>query len=153
MVFGDHLLDYRDLGIQRTVTGRQDFRGGMCMCHQAMLIPASIYAEVGPYDQQWKLAADLDLAIRIEQAGIPFHHVAATIATFRKGGASDASYRRSYNEALKIIRNAYGWFASRRFAWIKYKTIFNHMLKPCIPTSLLAWMQKNRGKRPVPIPD
>ncbi len=84
--------------------GRPDW---LPMCHQSLLVRASVYRELGGYDLRYRILADYDFVLRALSAGVRAIRVAAVIAQFRLGGVCNTDTAAA-NRERERIRVAYG---------------------------------------------
>jgi|AntAceMinimDraft_15_1070371.scaffolds.fasta_scaffold20543_2 glycosyltransferase involved in cell wall biosynthesis len=60
----------------------------MSIFHPSTFISRECYSRIGEYNQNYKIAADYDFLLRCYTAGVSFHYVPISLATFRSGGVS-----------------------------------------------------------------
>lgn len=83
----------------------QDFKQGMVVCHQAMLIKRSVAKE---YDLRWVLAGDIDWCLR-SMKGVKFSlYVSDILCYFQTGGLSSTKKKESLIERFNILRHHFG---------------------------------------------
>lgn len=98
------------LGLRRLVVPPQltwkSFRLGMVVCHQALLVKKNISQ---PYDLQYKIAADIDWAIRTVKLSKSSKYVPMIVCHYLEGGFSDKKRKQSLQERWEIMKKHYGW--------------------------------------------
>lgn len=107
-VMGDFLLWMPE---QRLVSRRRAHAGtrtGMRLNHQSLFIHRDVHTAIGGYDLSRGLAADFDLVMRMEQAGVEILPVAEPFAVFAKGGMGDRHAVRFLLQNLAIQRQYRG---------------------------------------------
>ena len=104
ILYGDAYYHYPDLGRRRLVPGRSDqLFEAMSICHQAVFIPATLYARYGSYDISYRFAADFDYLLRLAVSGESFVRMPFAVATFWAGGSSDVRVFASRCESIHIL--------------------------------------------------
>ncbi|MEZ5071179.1 MAG: glycosyltransferase family 2 protein [Bacteroidales bacterium] len=93
----------------------RSFREGMVVCHQSMLVRRSLAPE---YDTRYRIAADIDWAIRATRSARFIHHVPRILSRFMEGGLSGRNIRHSLGERFRIMTRYYGFVP----------TLFRHVL-------------------------
>lgn len=91
----------------------KSFRYGMNVGHQAIYIKRTIAL---PYNEDYKLSADVDWIIRIAKNAKTCVNVDALVARFLVGGVSKQRKLKSLRERYQIFVKHYGWFPN----------VFNH---------------------------
>jgi glycosyltransferase len=79
---------------------------GMYIMHPTTFVKKEIYDCVGTFSDEYKLAMDYDLMLRIDKAGYRFLCINHKIACMRVGGVS-CDVKSSNKEALAIIKKHY----------------------------------------------
>jgi len=108
---GTKLMDEtgRILGDRRHKTPKhfdwKSFRYGMNVCHQAIYVSRHI---AGPYDTQYRLAADIDWVIRAAKKAQKTVNVDQYVAKYLVGGLSERRRWASLKERYAIFRKHYG---------------------------------------------
>ena len=105
-----------------------DFRYGMSISHQAIYVRRSL---AGPYDNRYKLSADIDWIIRAASQAEKIVNVNQYVAKYLVGGVSKAKHRQSLMERFDIMQRYYGLIP----------TVFNHFV---IAFNLGWYWLKNR---------
>ena len=105
-----HFLRHRRLQPPEHLTWRS-FRQGMLVCHQAFYARTDL-AKAHPYDQSYRLSADVDWCIRImkaaESEGLPLRNVGAVVVNYLDGGLSVKNHRASLLERFRLMCHHYG---------------------------------------------
>lgn len=98
--------------------------------HPAMFVRASVYTQLGLYDESYRIAADFEFVLRMLDAGISSQYIAEPLVRFRLGGVSTSFEVASYKEAIRA-RIAHGssplfewtrYYKRRAFGWLYQKT-------------------------------
>lgn len=87
--------------------------------HPTMFVPASVYADIGVFDQTTGSIADWDFVLRCHKAGIRFIHLGRVISNFRIGGMSSTTTFSRAHEKWRL-RKRFGY----RFATTQYMREF-----------------------------
>lgn len=83
-----------------------DFRYGMLVCHQSILIKR-IYSQ--EYNTNYKIAADIDWAIRSIRNAKVIVNANITICKFMEGGMSSIHHRKGLMERYEILNKHFGY--------------------------------------------
>lgn len=102
----DEFLGLRRLVVPKNLTWKS-FRLGMVICHQAMLVKKTISQ---PYDLQYKIAADIDWAIRTVKKAQTSKYIPIIFCHYLEGGFSDKKRKQSLIERWNIMKKHYGLF-------------------------------------------
>lgn len=73
----------------------------MPFCHQSVFVKGSLYKEY-KFDEQFRIAADYDLLLRLYLQGKNFKLAHQTVAVYDLSGVSEASPRASREETIKV---------------------------------------------------
>ncbi|PUE60910.1 hypothetical protein B9Z45_06195 [Limnohabitans sp. 2KL-17] len=104
ILYGDAYYYYPDLRQRRLVQACSErLYTGMSICHQAVFIPAAIYANYGLYNRTYSFAADFHFLLRLAMSGENFVHMPFAVATFFAGGTSDICVLGSRFESIRIL--------------------------------------------------
>ena len=90
----------------------------MPLRHQTMLIPAALYDEIGPYDTNFPIIADFDLAIRLFQAGKTYFEVNAPLLNFRTTGVSSTALERLHGEHRDLLTKVFPYLTEEEVSAI-----------------------------------
>jgi glycosyltransferase involved in cell wall biosynthesis len=97
--------------------------------HPTFFVTKSTYEKNGLFDLHYKIAADMDFAMRNYTKGIQFIYLDNVITNFRMGGISTKQNRQSLQERFEIIRK-YGCSTIEtyflKYQW-KYQTFVNKL--------------------------
>ncbi len=96
----------------------QDFKQGMVVCHQAMLIKRSVSKA---YDLRWVLAGDIDWCLRSMKDVKASLYVSEVLCYFQAGGLSSKKKKESLIERFNILRHHFGLVET---LWIHFKLLF-----------------------------
>jgi glycosyltransferase involved in cell wall biosynthesis len=94
-----------------TTLDLRSFKNGMVVCHQALFVKSSVAAT---YNLKYKIAADLDWAIRSIKIARNTRYLGITVCDFQAGGLSSRRRRLALIERWKILSGEYGWFETMR---------------------------------------
>ncbi len=83
----------------------KDFRYGMLVCHQSIIIKRELSVE---YNLSYRIAADIDWAIRSIKQAKKIVNTQITISKFMEGGMSTIHHRKGLNERFKILSSHFG---------------------------------------------
>ena len=101
--YGDFYIYYPDLNIQRLVIANMyGLRYHMSICHQALFVSRTIYAQYGLYNLDYQLAADYDLISTCYRNHVTFQKLNMPVVCFFNGGASDQNAILYKRECLQI---------------------------------------------------
>lgn len=83
-----------------------DFRYGMLVCHQSIIIKKELSQE---YNTNYKIAADIDWAIRSFRNAKVILNTNITISKFMEGGMSSIHHRKGLMERYEILNKHFGY--------------------------------------------
>lgn len=86
-----------------------DFRYGMLVCHQSIIIKKELSSN---YNINYKIAADIDWAIRSVKKAKNIVNTNITISKFMEGGMSTVHLRKGLEERFKIMTKHFGLFST-----------------------------------------
>ena len=102
IVYGDLL----EVGVDKTtlmvLKNIEDLRGNLKIPHPTFFIKKEVYDVYGKFDLQYKIAADLDLALRLLNKGLKFERIKKVLANFRIGGISSRKDELCNKEIVQI---------------------------------------------------
>lgn len=98
----------------------KSFKNGMVVCHQALLIKKTIVAS---YNLKYKVAADLDWAIRSVKNASRIRNLKFIICNFQFGGMSDIQKKKALQERWHILIDHYGLITT---LWCHLKIPFTY---------------------------
>lgn len=84
----------------------KNFRVGMLVCHQSIIIKRKLSEQ---YDTQYRIAADIDWAIRSIKHAKIIVNTNQTISKFMEGGMSNIHHRRGLEERYAILNKHFGY--------------------------------------------
>lgn len=79
----------------------------MPLRHETMLIPATLYDRIGPYDLSFPIIADYDLAIRLYQAGATYFELHEPLLNFRTSGVSNTAMDQLHGEHRVLLERTF----------------------------------------------
>lgn len=82
------------------------FRVGMLVCHQSIIIKKDLSEQ---YDTKYRIAADIDWAIRSIRKAKVIVNTKQTISKFMEGGMSNIHHRRGLEERYAILNKHFGY--------------------------------------------
>ena len=68
------------------------------VCHQSTFVAKSIYEQYGVFKEHFKFMMDVDLLIRLYEAGVKFKYVPKELAMYRLGGVTSTLFLKKLNE-------------------------------------------------------
>lgn len=81
------------------------FRFGFMPAHPAMFIRRELHEEHGFYKTDYRIAADIELLIRLLAVqGVSYHYLPIDMVKMRAGGASNESLRSKYTLNREVVR-------------------------------------------------
>jgi glycosyltransferase involved in cell wall biosynthesis len=113
LIYGDALI----VDAQRRVLGHRshktlpkrltikDFRWGMVVCHQSMIVRRALSPAYSP---ALRYVADIDWAIRLLKQNPTVHRCPEPLCHYLAGGFSARHQRASFLERYQVLRNHYG---------------------------------------------
>jgi glycosyltransferase involved in cell wall biosynthesis len=110
--------------------------------HPTFFVTKFAYHKNGLFDIQYKIAADMDFAMRNYNKGAHFFYLDEVITNFRMGGASTKQIRLSLRERFEIIRK-YGC-PTLESGFLKYKWKYQAFVNT-IKGFLLKIMNQNEN--------
>lgn len=96
-------LDRADLGILGHMPYDDSMYFGMSIRHELMLVPTSIYQDVGGYDESYKIISDFEFALRLYKKGFSFYEVPRPLLNFRVSGVSNNDFKAIEDEHYRLI--------------------------------------------------
>lgn len=128
------------MGFARRVRFSQPF------LHPSWFVPAAIYARMGLYCVQYRVASDQEYFLRLCAAGVPFVHAPEALAAFRVGGMS-FGYR-GVRESFGIFGHYLGWpqasYLTTVMAWKKTRSHVMHAVLGARAPHLVARLKRWR---------
>lgn len=105
------------------------------VCHQSSYISKSVYDKVGLYREDFRVAMDFELMLRLTKSGARFMSIDEDLAIFRMGGISQTDDSRRYYELKRaMVLNGRGWWATTVFmAYIYLRTGVRNLLNKINP--------------------
>jgi glycosyltransferase involved in cell wall biosynthesis len=87
----------------------KNFRMGMLVCHQSMIVKRSIAPE---YNLSYRFSADFDWAIRCLRKSNHIYNTHIVLSHFLEGGLTNKKMSFSLKERFKIMSKNYGWLST-----------------------------------------
>lgn len=84
----------------------------MSIRHETMLVPASVYDRLGPYDTQYRILSDREYATRLFENGCTFYEVQRPLLNFRTSGISNTNIDLLRAEQDLILRNEFPFLSA-----------------------------------------
>lgn len=75
----------------------------MPLRHETMLVPASVYEEVGEYDESYGIIADLDWTMRAFDLGVSHYEIPRPLLNFRTTGISNVDKESLFAERRRLL--------------------------------------------------
>ncbi len=111
--YGDTIItdvEGKEIGSRRLRPPRNlywtDFRYGMLVCHQSIIIKKSLSQN---YNTEYRIAADIDWAIRSIKNAERIVNVNIPISKFMEGGMSTQHHKRGLKERYMILKKHFGF--------------------------------------------
>jgi len=111
--------------------------------HVSALIANYIYNDVGLFDEDFKIAGDHDMAVRIISKGYKSCYNNTIVAFLEDGGISDG-YKSNYESCRVAIKNGKSIYNAY---FIYLKQIFKLFLAKNLPLSVVKYLQRIKGSR------
>ncbi|MDN3920857.1 glycosyltransferase family 2 protein [Roseateles violae] len=104
LVYGDAIVIDGDRAVIKGQAHLDEGSIGCEMvCHQTILASRSAFEQVGGFDTQYRLCADLDWLMRAIDAGVGYGHVPNAVCFYSAGGESDKAQSRRKAEKQAIL--------------------------------------------------
>lgn len=113
----------RDGSLQKVDSQSCRLNEGMYIAHPATIVKASVYKNIGAFDQRYKLSMDYDFLLRAKTHGYKFIDIKLPIVTMFDGGVSDLHPYRAVLECAKAYKQS---GANTLQTW---KFVFKYMSK------------------------
>lgn len=78
----------------------------MTLFHPTLFVPAAVYARVGNYSDDYRLAMDSHWCHRARSLDVAFHDARSSLAIMRLGGASDSGFALALDEFCRSVVEA-----------------------------------------------
>lgn len=116
------------------------------ICHQACFTQRK-YLEKFGFDESFKILSDRDLFLRMTEQNIPFYKLDILVCTYRRGGASNNSFRKNFLEEKKLEEKHHFQVARGKY-WKRYmmSCLKDIMVKTFPWMADWAYKWKNRKK-------
>lgn len=84
------------------------------VCHQSTFVKKSVYEKYGVFKTHFRYMMDVDLLVRLYEAGVKFKYVPAELAMFRLGGVTSSLFLKKVGELERLFReNGAGWLYTK----------------------------------------
>jgi len=118
--------------------------------HPSWFVDREVYERYGLYDPSYRVAADYEMNVRLQRAGVPFVHLDTPLVRFRVGGVS--STLAGLREGYRANRTHLGRLpALRALASHGYVKVRGRILRSLLDEHQLAtvqrWMRRVRSAR------
>ena len=98
------------------------------VCHPGTFVAKWAYEKCGVFKTHFKYMMDVDLLIRMYEAGVKFKYIPTELAMFRLGGVTSSSFLKKTGEVERMFReNGAGWLYAK-----------SHVALFCITNSILV---------------
>ena len=97
----------KPLQVMRSMPYNEGLRLRMPLRHETMLLPAAIYNEIGPYDEEYRIIADFDLTIRLFEKRYTHYELPRPLLFFRNSGVSNTNFEGLFSERKKLIKKVF----------------------------------------------
>lgn len=115
-IYGDtRIIDtsFKEVGMRHFVPPAhltwKSFRKGMVVCHQSILVKKEVTQD---YDTQYKIAADIDWAIRTIKVAKTNKNAGIIITRFMEDGISTTRRKEGVRERFAVMKKHYGIFTT-----------------------------------------
>jgi glycosyltransferase involved in cell wall biosynthesis len=105
--------DGEPLLVMRSMPFNESVRIRMPLRHETMLLPASVYDDVGRYSEKYRVNSDFELAIRLYDAGCTAYEVPRALLFFRNTGLSNSGSPALIEERIAIISGQFPFLGER----------------------------------------
>jgi glycosyltransferase involved in cell wall biosynthesis len=114
----------------------------MPVCHQGLIIKKKVLAELGGFDQNYKIVADFDLFLKLLKNSYSILEVKYPIANYRVGGVSGGSYKKE----LRVLYTKHGFPLWKGELALKYSS-FSQWLQSVLPGEAVRIIKKLKKSR------
>jgi glycosyltransferase involved in cell wall biosynthesis len=84
------------------------------VCHQGTFVAKAVYEKYGVFKKHFKFMMDVDLLIRMYEAGVVFKYIPSELAMFRLGGVTSSLFLKKTGEIERLFReNGAGWLYAK----------------------------------------
>lgn len=93
--------------VRNFISGKYKKNGIFHPAHPSLYLKKKVYDEIGLYDIDYKIAADLDLMLRIINKGYELNYVKDYFVLMRAGGVSTnglKGYYKNFKESYKVLK-------------------------------------------------
>lgn len=74
------------------------------VCHQGTFVTKKTYDQHGTFKEHFKFMMDVDLLIRLYEAGVKFKYIPTDLAMFRLGGVTSSLFLKKTDELERLFR-------------------------------------------------
>lgn len=75
--------------------------------HETMLVPSHIYDQIGPYNTDYRIVGDLDLMIRLFEAGFTHYKLLKEAIFFRQTGVSSTDKATTLTDRIALLKKKF----------------------------------------------
>lgn len=102
----------------------------MTLCHPSSFISSELYAEFGAYDNEYKLAMDYELLLRLLVNEVNFYHIDRTLTLMSTEGVSNQNWKAAFDEVQRARRKhlELGSFDRMHSNYVKWRKTIGHAL-------------------------
>ncbi|MCU0428595.1 MAG: glycosyltransferase [Cytophagaceae bacterium] len=105
-----------------------DFRFGMVVCHQSILIRSSL---APAFDIAHPYCADIDWIIASLKKSTRVYQAPVIISRYLKGGLSDKRLKQSLRDRFSVLSSHFGWLPTvLAHMWISIRAVWFYKIKP-----------------------
>ena len=84
------------------------------VCHQGTFVARKVYEKYGVFKEHFRYMMDVDLLIRLYEAGVKFKYIPKELAMFRLGGVTSSLFLKKTGELERMFReNGAGWLYAK----------------------------------------
>ena len=124
VIYGDVRFWNQEKAGRKTDSNHSRLREAMTVAHPTVFVPKTIYEKYGLFDQQYKIAGDYDLVLRLFVNKISFHKINEVLVNMRKGGVSDRRWLKAIDEEKKIKDKYFNYFTNYYFYFKQFGIFF-----------------------------
>ncbi len=73
------------------------------VCHQSTFVTKAVYEQYGAFKEHFKFMMDVDLLVRLYEAGVKFKYIPKELALFRLGGVTSSLFLKKLDELENLF--------------------------------------------------
>lgn len=84
------------------------------VCHMGTFVAKEVYEKYGMFKTHFRFMMDVDLLVRLYEAGVRFKYIPKELAMFRLGGVTSSLFLKKTGELERLFReNGAGWLYAK----------------------------------------